>query len=104
MKDITGLQPKMWGPTIIGFGEYHYKYDSGREGNSFRTGFSPRAQNLTIYIMPGFQDLSEELARLGKHKLGKCCLYIKKLSDIDQKVLREIIEKGLVILEKKYPS
>tara|TARA_B110000858_G_scaffold3502_1_gene4054 strand:- start:24742 stop:25164 length:423 start_codon:yes stop_codon:yes gene_type:complete len=104
MTDITGQQAKMWGPAIIGFGDYHYKYDSGREGDFFRTGFAPRAQNLTVYIMPGYQDFSEELSRLGKHKLGKSCLYIKRLADIDQIVLREIIEKGLLILEEKHPS
>ncbi len=104
MKDITGLEPKMWGKTIIGFGEYHYKYDSGREGDSLRTGFSPRAQALTVYIMPGYTDFDEELSRIGKYKMGKSCLYIKKLSDIDIDVLREIITKGLAIMEEKYPS
>jgi len=104
MKDITGLEPKMWGPSIVGFGEYHYKYESGREGDMCRTGFSPRAQNLTIYIMPGYQDFDEELSRLGKHSMGKSCLYIKRLSDIDEKVLKEIIVKGLAIMEEKYPS
>jgi hypothetical protein len=104
MTDITGLQPKMWGTAIIGFGDYHYTYDSGREGDFFRTGFAPRAQNLTVYIMPGYQDFSEQLARLGKHKLGKSCLYFKRLTDIDQTVLREIIKKGLLIMEDIYPS
>jgi hypothetical protein len=104
MQDIIGIEPKMWGGAIIGFGDYHYKYESGREGDFFRTGFSPRAQNLTIYIMPGYSDFSDELSRLGKHKMGKSCLYIKRLSDIDQQVLREIIVKGLAIMEEKYPS
>lgn len=103
MKDISGYEPKMWGPSIIGFGEYHYKYESGREGDMCRTGFSPRAQNLTIYLMPGFSELSEELSRLGKHKTGKSCLYIKRLSDVDEDVLREIIAKDLAIMDKKYP-
>jgi len=104
MKDITGIEPKMWGPSMIGFGDYHYKYDSGREGDMFRIGFSPRAQNLTIYIMPGYQDFSDETPRLGKHKLGKSCLYIKRLSDVDETVLREMLVKGLRLIEEKYPS
>jgi len=103
MSELTGLQPKMWG-SIVGFGDYHYKYASGREGDYFRVGFSPRAQNLTIYIMPGYQDFDEELSRLGKHKMGKSCLYINKLSDIDEDVLIEIITKGLRLMEEKYPS
>lgn len=104
MKDITGLTPKMWGQSIIGFGDYHYKYESGREGDFFRIGFSPRAQNLTIYIMPGYQDFGGELSRLGKHKMGKSCLYIKRLSDIDETVLHEMLLKGLRLMEEKYPS
>jgi len=104
MKNITGIEPKMWGPSIIGFGDYHYKYASGREGDYFRIGFSPRVQNLTIYIMPGYQDFDDELSRLGKHKMGKSCLYIKRLSDVDEDVLREILVKGLSLMEEKYPS
>ncbi len=104
MKDITGTSPKMWGPSIIGFGDYHYKYDSGREGDSFRIGFSPRAQNLSVYIMPGYQDFGDELSRLGKHKMGKSCLYIKRLSDVNENVLREMLVKGLRLMEEKYPS
>ncbi len=104
MKDAAGLAPKMWGASIIGFGDYHYKYDSGREGDSCRVGFSPRAQNIAIYIMPGYQDFDDELSRLGKHKMGKSCLYIKKLADVDVDVLREMIVKGLALMEEKYPS
>ncbi len=104
MCEVSGLTPKMWGPSIVGFGDYHYKYDSGREGDSFRIGFSPRAQNVTIYIMPGYQDFDDELPRLGKHKMGKSCLYIKRLSDVDESVLREMIVKGLALMEAKYPS
>ena len=103
MKDITDREPEMWGTSIVGFGEYHYKYNSGREGDMCRVGFSPRAQNLVIYLMPGFAQLQDELARLGKHKLGKSCLYIKHLSDVDEGVLRQIIARGLAIMEKKYP-
>ncbi len=103
MTDLTGWEPKMWGKSIVGFGEYHYKYDSGREGDALRIGFSSRAQNITIYIMPGYQDFSDELSRLGKHKLGKSCLYIKRLSDVDKDVLKEIMQKGLDIMAEKYP-
>ncbi|NNC36782.1 MAG: DUF1801 domain-containing protein [Acidimicrobiales bacterium] len=102
-KEITGLEPEMWG-AIIGFGDYHYKYESGREGDFFRLGFAPRAQNISIYIMPGYQDFDDELSRLGKHKVGKSCLYIKRLSDVDEEVLREIMAKGYRLMEEKYPS
>ena len=104
MKKVTGLSPKMWGPSIIGFGEYHYKYDSGREGDMCRIGFSPRAQYLAIYLMPGYQDFNSELVRLGKHKMGKSCLNIKRLADVDQTVFEEMISKSLRLLEEKYPS
>lgn len=92
MKQITKADPKMWGSSIVGFGNYHYKYESGREGDWFLTGFSPRKQNLTLYIMPGFARYSELMGKLGKHKIGKSCLYIKKLEDIDFQILRELIE------------
>lgn len=104
MKSITGKMPVMWGDSIVGFGNYHYKYDSGHEGDFFRTGFSPRKAALTVYIMPGYQNYGKLLERLGKHKTGKSCLYIKKLSDIDMKILKELIRQGLSDLEKIYPS
>ena len=104
MTRMTGWEPTMWGPSLIGFGQYHYKYESGREGDFFRIGFSPRKANMTVYIMPGYQDFSDELSRLGKHKLGKSCLYINKLDDVDMDVLEEIFEKGLKIMAQKYPS
>lgn len=100
---LTGWQPRMWGPTIIGYGRYDYKYDSGREGSSLVTGFSPRKAALSIYIMPGYRDLSEPLSRLGKHKMGKACLYINKLADIDLPVLEEIISKGVAFMKANYP-
>lgn len=103
MEQLSGWKPKMWGASIVGFGEYHYKYDSGREGDFMRIGFSSRAQNITVYIMPGYQDFDDELSRLGKHKMGKSCLYIKRLSDVDGEVLEEMIEKGLNIMAEKYP-
>ena len=95
MKTITGEAPKMWGPSIVGFGSYHYKYDSGREGDWFRTGFSPRKQNLSLYIMDGVEKYQDLLARLGKHKIGKSCLYVNKLADIDLEVLREMIRQSM---------
>lgn len=93
--DVTGFQPIMWGPSIIGYGRYHYRYASGREGDYLATGFSPRKSALSIYIMPGYQDYSEILSRLGKHKLGKSCLYVNKLADIDMDVLAELVRAGL---------
>jgi hypothetical protein len=104
MTRITGEEPKMWGPSIIGFGRYHYKYESGREGDFMRTGFSPRKANLVVYIMPGYTDFSPILVRLGKHKLGKSCLYLNKLADVDLDVLEELIRAGLADMAKKYPE
>lgn len=101
--EVTGYEPKMWGPSIIGYGSYHYKYDSGREGDFLATGFSPRKANLSLYIMPGYQDYQPILDRLGKHKLGKSCLYINKLDDVDEDVLKELIRTGLDDLNKKWP-
>ncbi len=101
---VTGMTAKMWGPTLIGYGQYHYKYDSGREGDMLMTGFSPRKANLVFYIMPGYQDLSEKLARLGKHKLGKSCLYVNKLADIDMAVLEEIVSFGVEYVRKTYET
>lgn len=102
-RDITGWQPRMWGPTIIGYGAYHYTYDSGREGDMCATGFSPRKANLSLYIMPGYQDFGHILDRLGKHKLGKACLYINKLADVDIDVVAEIIQAGLDDLGARWP-
>lgn len=100
---ITGYTPRMWGPTIIGYGRYEYKYESGREGESLAAGFSPRKASLSLYIMPGYQDYDEILARLGKYKIGKSCLYINKLADVDMAVLEELIRTGLKDLKKIWP-
>ncbi len=100
---ITGYQPKMWGPSMVGYGSYHYIYESGREGDFLATGFAPRKANLSIYIMPGYQDYSSILARLGKHKTGKSCLYLNNLSDVDLSVLEELILTGLADLGAKWP-
>ena len=102
-KEVTGYTPKMWGPSIIGYGNYHYVYESGREGDFLATGFSPRKQNLSIYIMPGYAEFGEILSRLGKHKMGKSCLYLNKLADVDVEVLKELIRAGLADLDKKWP-
>jgi len=91
MQQVTGEEPVMWGDSIVGFGNYHYCYESGREGDWFLTGFSPRAQSLTLYIMSGFDQYDELMSKLGKYKTGKACLYVKKIDDIDQGVLRELV-------------
>ena len=95
MKMATRAEPKMWGDSIVGFGSYHYTYASGRGGDWLLTGFSPRKQNLTLYIMSGFSGFEELLNRLGKHKTGKGCLYIKKLADVDLAVLQELIDQSV---------
>ncbi len=92
MREITGLEPEMWGPSIIGFGDSHYRYESGREGNIFLTGFSPRGQNVTLYIMDGLEGQETLLGRLGKHRTSAACLYINKLADVDIDVLRQLIK------------
>lgn len=101
MEKITGSKPSMWGPSIIGFGSYHYKYTSGREGDWFLSGFSPRKQSLTLYIMSGFKRYEEILGRLGKYKTGKSCLYINKLEDINMGVLEELITESVTFLKSK---
>ena len=95
MRAATGMEAKMWGDSIIGFGSYHYKYASGREGDWFLTGFSPRKQNLTLYIMPGFDEYEGLMKKLGKYKTGKSCLYLNKLEDVDLAVLKTLIEKSV---------
>lgn len=99
MKQVTGKEPEMWGESLVGFGSYHYKYESGREGDMFVTGFSPRVKNLTLYIMSGFDEYDQLLSRLGKYKIGKACLYIKKLDDVDQDVLKELVKKSVEHME-----
>lgn len=100
MKAATGEEPKMWGDSIVGFGSYHYKYESGREGDWFLTGFSPRKRNLTLYIMPGFDDYSEILDDLGKYKTGKSCLYINKLEDVELEVLEKLVNRSVEHMQK----
>ena len=103
MQQVTGLEPKMWGDSIVGFGTYHYKYASGRQGDSPLTGFSPRKQNLTLYIMPGFDQYEALLQDLGKYKTGKACLYINKIADIDLQVLKELVEQSFDHMRKTNP-
>jgi hypothetical protein len=101
---LTGEPAKMWGPTIIGFGSYHYKYESGHEGTMCRMGFSPRKAELVLYVLTGFAGQPELLARLGKHKTGKVCLYVKKLVDVDETVLEDIAARALADMNEKYPE
>ncbi len=104
MKEISGEEPVMWGPSIIGFGSYHYKYDSGREGDMLLTGFSPRKRNLAVYIMAGFTKYEELMKELGKYTTGKSCLYIKRLSDINLDVLTKLINASYNHHNHKYNS
>ncbi len=100
MRDATNSEPKMWGTSIIGFGSYHYKYENGRENDWFLVGFSPRKQNLTIYLMGGLDDYGSLLKKLGKHSLGKGCLYIKKLDDVQLPVLTELVNNSVTKMSK----
>lgn len=100
MQEVTGAEPKMWGDSIVGFGNYHYKYASGREGDWFVTGFSPRKRNLTLYIMSGFSEYDHLLQELGKHKTGKGCLYINKIEDVDLDVLGDLVKQSVAHMEE----
>ncbi|HTF18664.1 MAG TPA: DUF1801 domain-containing protein [Chryseolinea sp.] len=102
MTKVTGAPPAMWGPNIIGFGKYHYKYASGHEGDSCLTGFSPRKAAITLYIMPTDPGQEALMQRLGKHKAGKGCIYVKRLDDIDMKVLEELMTKSVSELRNRY--
>jgi hypothetical protein len=107
--EATGLEPKMWGPSIIGYGSYHYRYESGREGDMCRAGFSPRKGNIVLYLMGGYSNSATQekidalKAKLGKHKSGASCLYINKLSDVDEAVLRDMVAIDLQWMDEKYP-
>ena len=103
LEELTGLKPQMWGQSIVGFGSYHYVYDSGREGDMMLTGFSPRKQNLAVYIMNGCDRYKEALKSMGPHKVGKSCLYLKNLQDIDLNILKDIIKDSVQFMQKKYP-
>jgi hypothetical protein len=104
MEEVSQAPPRLWGETIVGFGSYRYTYASGRAGDWMLTGFSPRKQNLTLYIMSGFEQYDGLLARLGKHKVGTSCLYIKRLADIDLPTLRELVERSVAHIRATNPS
>ena len=101
MRKATCAEPKMWGTSIVGFGDYHYVYESGREGDWFLTGFSPRKQNLTLYVMGGYARHAELLSQLGRHKMGKGCLYIGALDDLHLPTLRKLISQTVALAKKK---
>ncbi len=105
MHELIGEEPHMFGPTIIGYGSYHYKYPSGHEGNAPLAAFSPREPNMTIYFMPGtFESEPELMAKLGKHKTSKACLYVKRSDDIDLRVLKTLLKKSIALVRKTYPQ
>jgi len=104
MRRATGERARMWGPSIVGYGKYHYRYESGREGDFMITGFSPRKQALTIYIMPGFSRFRDLMAKLGKYKTGKSCLYIKRLADVDETVLERLIGESVSYMRAQYET
>jgi hypothetical protein len=104
MERLSGEPAAMWGPSIVGFGRYHYKYDSGHEGEMARLGFSPRARELVLYIAGGFPRHQSLMDRLGKHRTGKSCLYIKRLADVDESVLEQLVTESLAWMREKYPE
>ena len=104
MGEITGSTGVMWGSSIVGFGTYHYRYASGREGTFFETGFAPRKRALTLYVMAGFSEYEELLGRLGKHTTGKSCLYMRRLAEVDLDVLRDLLERSVAYIRSKYSS
>lgn len=104
MREVTGEEPKMWGPSMVGFGKYHYKYASGHEGDAFLAGFSPRKGAMTLYILAGFEREDDLLSKLGKFTTGKSCLYVKKLSDVNMDVLRELVTESVTHTKETYPD
>lgn len=103
MRRVTRHPPKMWGPSIVGFGAYHYKYASGHEGDMCLVGFSSRKSDISIYLAPGFEGREALLPALGKHKAGKGCLYLKRVSDVDVRVLERLIRESVALLRRRYP-
>jgi hypothetical protein len=104
MKKVTGREPKMWGPSIVGFGSYHYEYESGREGDMCMTGFSPRGTATVFYVMGGVPDDDVLFKKLGKFSMGKSCVYVKNLSDIDLGVMEKIIARSIAYMKKTYET
>jgi len=104
MRRVTRQEPRMWGPSIVGFGSYHYKYASGHEGDSALTGFAVRGSELVVYIAPGFEGRDGLLAKLGKHKTGKVCVYIRRLANVDLKVLETLVARSIADTKRRYPK
>ena len=104
MKKVTKFEPKMWGPSIVGFGSYHYRYKTGHEGDACLAGFSFRRPEIVVYIAEGFESREELLKKIGKHRMGKVCLYFKRLSDIDVGVLEKLVKSSVAAMRKRYPS
>lgn len=104
MERVSGEPAAMWGPSIVGFGRYHYRYDSGHEGEMARIGFSPRARELVLYLAVGFPGHQALMDRLGKYKTGKSCLYIKRLADVDEEVLEQLAVESVAYMREKYPE
>jgi len=104
MRKATGSRARMWGTSMVGYGSYHYTYASGREGDWMLVGFSPRKQNLVVYIMPGFKDFAVLMKKLGKYKTGKSCLYINKLEDVDESILQKLINRSVILMRKRYET
>ena len=102
MQRVSGEPPVMWGSSIIGFGQYHYRYESGREGDFFLTGFAPRKANLVVYIMPGFEAYQDQIERLGKCKTSRSCLYLGRLKNVDQAVLEDMIADSVRVMRERY--
>lgn len=102
MRRVTGKRATMWGPSMVGYGKYRYRYESGHSGEFMLTGFAPRKQNLVIYIMPGFEPFGPLLKKLGKYKTGRSCLYIRWLDDVDEKVLEKLIADSVKLMRKRY--
>ena len=103
MRRVTKREPMMWGPSIVGFGSYHYKYASGHEGDSALTGFAVRGSELVVYIAPGFEGRDVLLAKLGKHKTGKVCVYIRRLANVDLMVLETLVARSIAETKRRYP-
>lgn len=104
MRRVTRQKPRMWGPSIVGFGSYHYKYASGHEGDSALAGFAVRGRELVVYIAPGFEGRDVLLAKLGKHRTGKVCVYIRRLADVDLKVLETLVARSIADMKRRYPQ
>jgi len=104
MRRVVQQEPRMWGPSIVGFGSYHYKYPSGHEGDSALTGFAVRGSELVVYIAPGFEGRDVLLARLGKHKTGKVCVYIRRVANVDLKVLETLVARSVADTKRRYPQ